>query len=145
VGRPYHNIPLNDFKAGLLTRLQAFDNLQASEFAATQVVPHRWHRCGAGRLWRLHPSRTRFVTSPRIARSRRRPGHWAQRSRRAKERRCAERFTAAQQHGTKAPFPSTATLRADDAGHSSPSTQLTRTHLQPPLVARQTLPLTLCS
>ena len=48
-------------------------------------------------------------------------------------------------HGTKAPFPSTATLSADDAGHASPSTQLTRTHLQSPLVARQTLPLTLCS
>jgi hypothetical protein len=38
LGRLYHNIPLNDFRAGRITRLQSFDNLQASEFAATQVV-----------------------------------------------------------------------------------------------------------
>ena len=38
-GRLNHNSPLNDFRAGVLTRLQSFDNLQASEFAATQVVP----------------------------------------------------------------------------------------------------------
>jgi hypothetical protein len=34
-----HEYPLNDFRAGVLTRLQSFVNLQASEFAATQVVP----------------------------------------------------------------------------------------------------------
>ena len=39
MGRLCHSISLNDFRAGLLTRLQSFDNLQASEFAATQVVP----------------------------------------------------------------------------------------------------------
>jgi hypothetical protein len=46
VGRLYHNIPLNDFRAGLLTRLQSFDNLQASEFAATQIVPTAGTKCG---------------------------------------------------------------------------------------------------
>jgi hypothetical protein len=39
LGRLNHKIPLNDFRAGSITRLQSFDNLQASEFAATQVVP----------------------------------------------------------------------------------------------------------
>ena len=39
VGRLNHKIPLNDFRAGCITRLQSFTNVQASEFAATQVVP----------------------------------------------------------------------------------------------------------
>jgi hypothetical protein len=39
VGRLIHKIPLNDFRAGGITQLQSFDNVQASEFAATQVVP----------------------------------------------------------------------------------------------------------
>jgi hypothetical protein len=39
LGRLNHNIPLNDFRAGSITRLQSFDNLQVSGFAATQVVP----------------------------------------------------------------------------------------------------------
>jgi hypothetical protein len=39
VGRLIHRIPLNDFRAGRLSQLQSFDNVQASEFAATQVVP----------------------------------------------------------------------------------------------------------
>jgi hypothetical protein len=39
VGRLNHKIPLNDFRAGGISQLQSFDNLQASEFAATQVVP----------------------------------------------------------------------------------------------------------
>jgi hypothetical protein len=38
-GRLIHRVPLNDFRAGRITRLQSFDNVQASEFAATQVVP----------------------------------------------------------------------------------------------------------
>ena len=52
---------------GVLSRLQSFDNLQASEFAATQVVPTAGHPFRIpGRPWRLRPSTTRFVTSPRI-------------------------------------------------------------------------------
>ena len=43
LGRLYHDFPLNDFRAGGITRLQSFDNLQASEFAATQVVPTAEH------------------------------------------------------------------------------------------------------
>ena len=39
VGRLIHKIPLNDFRAWGISQLQSFDNLQASEFAATQVVP----------------------------------------------------------------------------------------------------------
>ena len=38
-GRLIHKIPLNDFRAGRVTRLQSFGNVQASEFAATHVVP----------------------------------------------------------------------------------------------------------
>ena len=52
---------------GTLTRLQSFDNLQASEFACHPDRSHRWPPMWMpGRPWRLHPSRTRFVTSPRI-------------------------------------------------------------------------------
>jgi AcrR family transcriptional regulator len=52
---------------GLSTRLQSFDNLQASEFACHPGRSHRWPPMWVpGRPWRLHPSRTRFVTSPRI-------------------------------------------------------------------------------
>ena len=43
VGRLNHKIPLNDFRAGGISQLQSFDNLQASEFAATQVVPTAEH------------------------------------------------------------------------------------------------------
>ena len=51
---------------GVLSRLQSFDNLQASEFAATQVVPTAGHPLRMpGRPWRLRPSTARFVTSPR--------------------------------------------------------------------------------
>ena len=51
----------------MLSRLQSFDNLQASEFAATQVVPTAGHPLRMpGRPWRLRPSTARFVTSPRI-------------------------------------------------------------------------------
>src|SRR5262245_40193376 len=52
---------------GGLTRLQSFDYLQASEFACHPGRPHRWHRKSLpGRPWRLHPSKSRFVASPRI-------------------------------------------------------------------------------
>src|SRR5215475_9257649 len=52
---------------GGLTRLQSFDYLQASEFACHPGRPHRWHRISMpGRPWRLHPSKSRFVASPRI-------------------------------------------------------------------------------
>src|SRR5271166_2739851 len=52
---------------GVLSRLQSFDNLQASEFAATQVAPTAGHPLRMpGRPWRLRPSTARFVTSPRI-------------------------------------------------------------------------------
>ena len=43
LGRLNHNTPLNDFRAGCITRLQSFTNVQASEFAATQVVPTAEH------------------------------------------------------------------------------------------------------
>ena len=39
LGRLIHRTPLNDFRAGRLSQLQSFANVQASEFAATQVVP----------------------------------------------------------------------------------------------------------
>jgi hypothetical protein len=39
VGRLCHKIPLNDFRAGGISQLQSFTNVQASEFATTQVVP----------------------------------------------------------------------------------------------------------
>jgi hypothetical protein len=43
-----------------------FDNLQTSEFACHPGRSHRWPPMWvSGRPWRLHPSRTRFVTSPR--------------------------------------------------------------------------------
>ena len=43
----------------LLTRLQSFDNLQASEFACHPGRSHRWPPMWVpGRPWRLHPSRT---------------------------------------------------------------------------------------
>ena len=67
VGRLNHKIPLNDFRAGGISQLQSFDNLQASEFAATQVVPTADYPLRMPeRLWRLRPSTARFVTSPRI-------------------------------------------------------------------------------
>src|SRR6516165_9275519 len=51
----------------LLTRLQSFDNLQASEFACHPGRSHRWHPLRMpGRPWHLHPSSARFVASPRI-------------------------------------------------------------------------------
>jgi hypothetical protein len=51
----------------VLSRLQSFDNLQASEFAATLVVPTADNPLRMSeRLWRLRPSTARFVTSPRI-------------------------------------------------------------------------------
>jgi hypothetical protein len=47
----------------VISRLQLFDNLQASKFAATQAVPTAVHRLRhTGQLWRLHPSRTYVVT-----------------------------------------------------------------------------------
>ena len=50
-----------------LTRLQSVVDLQASEFACHPDRSHRWPPMWVpGRPWRLHPSRTRFVTSPRI-------------------------------------------------------------------------------
>src|SRR5262249_60073963 len=52
---------------GLITRLQSFDNLQASEFACHPGRSHRWPPLWMpGRPWRLHPSSARFVASPRI-------------------------------------------------------------------------------
>ena len=51
----------------LLTRLQSFDNLQASEFACHPGRSHRWHPLRMpGRPWHLHPSSARFVASPCI-------------------------------------------------------------------------------
>ena len=50
----------------VLSRLQSFDNLQASEFAATQVVPTAVNLSDARAAVALHPSKSRFVTSPRI-------------------------------------------------------------------------------
>jgi hypothetical protein len=45
--------PLNDFRAGLISRLQSFDNLQASEFACHPGRSHRWHPMVVpGRPWR---------------------------------------------------------------------------------------------
>ena len=51
LGRLNHKVPLNDFRAGVFTRLQSFDDLQASEFAATQVVPTAGNQrgCQGGR------------------------------------------------------------------------------------------------
>src|SRR5215831_19677500 len=46
MGRLNHKVPLNDFRAGGITRLQSFDDLQASEFAATQVVPTAGNQLG---------------------------------------------------------------------------------------------------
>ena len=48
---------------GVISRLQSFVYLQASEFAATQVVPTAGHRfrC-SGQPWHLHLSRTCVVT-----------------------------------------------------------------------------------
>ena len=43
LGRLFHIDPLKDFLAGHISRLQSFVNLQASEFAATQVVPTAGH------------------------------------------------------------------------------------------------------
>jgi len=39
LGRLFHRNPFNDFRTGVLSQRQSFDDLQASEFAATQVVP----------------------------------------------------------------------------------------------------------
>jgi len=50
----------------VLSRLQSFDNLQASEFAATQVVPTAVNLSDARAAVALHPSKSRFVTFPRI-------------------------------------------------------------------------------
>jgi hypothetical protein len=51
----------------VLSRLQSFDNLQASEFAATLIVPTADNPLRLSeRLWRLRPSTARFVTSPRV-------------------------------------------------------------------------------
>ena len=47
---------------GCFSQRPSCDDIQASEFAATQVVPPLWT---PGRLRRLRPSRMRFVTSPR--------------------------------------------------------------------------------
>src|SRR5215831_11728182 len=51
---------------GCFSQRQSFDNLQASEFAATQVVPtagvHSGRRGGCG----VYVRAERFVTSPRI-------------------------------------------------------------------------------
>ena len=66
MGRLIHKIPLNDFRAGGITQLQSFDNVQASEFAATQVVPTAVNLSDARAAVALHPSKSRFVTSPRI-------------------------------------------------------------------------------
>jgi hypothetical protein len=50
----------------MLTRLQSFDDLKASEFAATQVVPTAGTHSDARAAVALHPSSARFVASPRI-------------------------------------------------------------------------------
>src|SRR5262249_61812080 len=39
-GRLNHKTPLDDFRAGVLTRLQSFDNLQASEFSSKKKGTH---------------------------------------------------------------------------------------------------------
>jgi hypothetical protein len=39
VGRLDHMSPFNDFRTVVFSRLQSFVDLQASEFAVTQVVP----------------------------------------------------------------------------------------------------------
>jgi hypothetical protein len=66
LGRLNHNIRSTTSERGMLTRLQSFDDLQASEFAATQVVPTAGTHSDARAAVALHPSSARFVASPRI-------------------------------------------------------------------------------
>lgn len=65
VGRPSRKNPLSDFRAGMISQLQAFRYVLASRFACH---PGRSHRCGlaAGQPWRFHPSRTCVVTFARF-------------------------------------------------------------------------------
>src|SRR4051794_34716369 len=59
--------PFNDFRTVVFSRLPSFIDLQASEFAVTQVVPTaRQPIDSQGQPSRLRPSTARFVTSPRI-------------------------------------------------------------------------------
>ena len=64
-GRPSRENPLSDFRAGMISQLQAFRNVLASRFACH---PGRSHRCGlaAGQPWRFHPSTTCVVTFARF-------------------------------------------------------------------------------
>ena len=65
IGRLSRENPLSDFRAGMISQLQAFRNVLASRFACH---PGRSHRCGqaAGQPWRFHPSRTCVVTFARF-------------------------------------------------------------------------------
>jgi len=64
-GRPSRENPLSDFRAGMISQLQAFRDVLASRFACH---PGRSHRCGlaAGQPWRFHPSTTCVVTFARF-------------------------------------------------------------------------------
>jgi hypothetical protein len=68
VGRLNHKIPLDDFRAGGISQLQSFDNLQASEFAATQVVPPPVSTLDAGAAVAFTPEQNavRYLPAHRI-------------------------------------------------------------------------------
>lgn len=61
MGSANREIPLSDFRAGVISGLQSFTHVQASRFAATQVAPTAVP-ISTGQPWRLHPSRTQVVT-----------------------------------------------------------------------------------
>src|SRR5262245_11639585 len=67
LGRLYHDIPLNDFRAG---RSYAAAVIRLSSGLRVCLPPRSSpplaSNIDAGRPWRLHPSKSRFVASPRI-------------------------------------------------------------------------------